>query len=144
MGGLENAPMGPGELEEEIPDPDSNLEDMPADSNLEVGSNLSNCCKEALAPTGLPSWHHSCLISSRRFFISALYSDTRNFLPENQNEHGGEKKVKHSCVRAFTLIWCQLLKRRFDYKWKSRNTYHRQCKFSLVEVDTWCFLSQLC
>ena len=86
MGAFEKPPMAPGELEE-----DSNLEDMPADSNLEVGSNLSNCCKEGLAPTGLPSWHQSCLISSRRFFISALYSETRNFLPEKKLDENDEE-----------------------------------------------------
>lgn len=96
---LPKAPTGPGELEEEILDPDSNLEDMPDESNLEEmppppGSNFSNCCKEALPPTGLPSWHQSCRISSRRFFISALYSDTRNFLPEKKNgdENDDENK----------------------------------------------------
>ena len=35
----------------------------------------------AVSGPGPPSWHHSCLISSRLFFISALYSDTRSFLP---------------------------------------------------------------
>ena len=44
---------------------------------------------ESWADSGLgpapPSWHHSCLISSRRFFISALYSDTRSFLPSTMH-----------------------------------------------------------
>lgn len=58
---------------------------LPGD--LSGSGGLGSLCwrKEGDIPPMLESWspslHQSCLISSRRVFIRALYSETRNFFP---------------------------------------------------------------